>query len=219
MITIKGDYTLFAHLETVYLGCLARRSLVMRNVREVVEAAGGKPILFFPARHDHWWCRPATAGRRTWPARSAFRRRAGVLVGRPRRRHRAARADRGLRRRHRAAAREFADRYGGEMNVTVLVDFDNDSCHGARGRRGARRRAVGRAAGHLRALATLACRSDGRRRADGVGPSWCEKVRATLDAAGLEHVQIVVSGGFTAERIRAFEAPACRSTPTAWARR
>ena len=26
----------------------------MRNVREVVEAAGGKPILYFPARHDHW---------------------------------------------------------------------------------------------------------------------------------------------------------------------
>ena len=26
----------------------------MRNVREVVEAARGKPILYFPARHDHW---------------------------------------------------------------------------------------------------------------------------------------------------------------------
>ena len=51
---VEGDYALFAHLETVYLGCLARRTLVMRNVREVVEAARGKPILFFPARHDHW---------------------------------------------------------------------------------------------------------------------------------------------------------------------
>ena len=54
VMTIEGDYALFAHLETVYLGCLARRTLVMRNVREVVEAAAGKPILFFPARHDHW---------------------------------------------------------------------------------------------------------------------------------------------------------------------
>jgi nicotinic acid phosphoribosyltransferase len=54
VLTIEGDYGLFAHLETVYLGCLARRSLVMRNVRAVVRAAGGKPILFFPARHDHW---------------------------------------------------------------------------------------------------------------------------------------------------------------------
>src|SRR6185437_15474189 len=51
---IEGDYTLFAHLETAYLGVLARRTLIMRNVKEVVEAASGKPILYFPARHDHW---------------------------------------------------------------------------------------------------------------------------------------------------------------------
>ena len=31
-------------------------------------------------------------------------------------------------------------------------------------------------------------------------------VRAELDAAGFDDVRIVVSGGFTAERIRAFEA-------------
>src|SRR4051794_31677860 len=29
VMTIEGDYSLFAHLETVYLGCMARRSLVM----------------------------------------------------------------------------------------------------------------------------------------------------------------------------------------------
>src|SRR5213079_616287 len=46
--------SLFVHLETVYLGSLARRSLIMRNVQEVVEAARGKSILYFPARHDHW---------------------------------------------------------------------------------------------------------------------------------------------------------------------
>ena len=54
VMTIEGPYAAFAHLETVYLGCLARRTLVMRNVADVVEAARGKPILFFPARHDHW---------------------------------------------------------------------------------------------------------------------------------------------------------------------
>jgi nicotinate phosphoribosyltransferase len=54
VMTIEGPYALFAHLETVYLGCLARRTLIMRNVAEVVHAARGKPILFFPARHDHW---------------------------------------------------------------------------------------------------------------------------------------------------------------------
>src|SRR5581483_3374119 len=54
VMTIEGDYSLFAHLETVYLGVLARRSLIMRNVAEVVEAARGKQIFYFPARHDHW---------------------------------------------------------------------------------------------------------------------------------------------------------------------
>ena len=85
VMTIEGDYSLFAHLETVYLGCLARRSLVMRNVSEVVAAARGKQIFYFPARHDHWLCRPATAGARTSPARSASpptpRRRGGAAAG------------------------------------------------------------------------------------------------------------------------------------------
>ena len=54
VMTIEGDYALFAHLETIYLGALARRTLISRNVRDVVAAAGGKPILYFPARFDHW---------------------------------------------------------------------------------------------------------------------------------------------------------------------
>src|ERR671939_1429949 len=53
-MTIEGDYTLFAHLETVYLGVLARRTLITTNVVRVLEAAGGKPVIFMPARHDHW---------------------------------------------------------------------------------------------------------------------------------------------------------------------
>ena len=53
VMTIEGDYTLFAHLETVYLGVLARRTLITTNTARVVEAANGKPIIFMPARHDH----------------------------------------------------------------------------------------------------------------------------------------------------------------------
>ena len=33
---------------------LARRTLVASNVRRVVDAAGGKPVLFFADRFDHW---------------------------------------------------------------------------------------------------------------------------------------------------------------------
>src|SRR5437763_13973915 len=51
--TIEGDYSLFAGLETVHLGVLSRRTKVATNVRRVVEAAQGKQIIFFPARHDH----------------------------------------------------------------------------------------------------------------------------------------------------------------------
>jgi nicotinate phosphoribosyltransferase len=50
---IEGDYTLFAHLETSYLGVLARRTLITTNVVTVLKAAQGKPIIFMPARHDH----------------------------------------------------------------------------------------------------------------------------------------------------------------------
>ena len=43
VMTIEGDYTTFAHLETVYLGTLARRTLITTNVVNVLEAANGKP--------------------------------------------------------------------------------------------------------------------------------------------------------------------------------
>src|SRR5215472_10717592 len=37
VLTIEGDYTAFAHLETVYLGTLARRTLITTNVVHVLE--------------------------------------------------------------------------------------------------------------------------------------------------------------------------------------
>ncbi|HEX9106496.1 MAG TPA: hypothetical protein VF832_04700, partial [Longimicrobiales bacterium] len=54
VLTITGPYAAFAHLETIYLGVLARRTRVATNTRKVVEAAWPKPVMFFPARHDHW---------------------------------------------------------------------------------------------------------------------------------------------------------------------
>src|SRR6478672_3986992 len=54
VMTIEGDYTLFAHLETAYLGVLSRRTRVGTNTRLVVDAARPKTVMFFPARHDHW---------------------------------------------------------------------------------------------------------------------------------------------------------------------
>ena len=41
VMTIEGEYTLFAHLETLYLGVLARRTLITTNVVKLLEAAQG----------------------------------------------------------------------------------------------------------------------------------------------------------------------------------
>jgi len=54
VMIIEGDYSLFAHLETVYLGALARGTKVATNVYNCVKAANGKPVLFFPARFDSY---------------------------------------------------------------------------------------------------------------------------------------------------------------------
>ena len=54
VMTIEGDYVSFAHLETLYLGVLARGTRIATNGRAIVEAAGGKDVLFFPARYDRY---------------------------------------------------------------------------------------------------------------------------------------------------------------------
>jgi nicotinate phosphoribosyltransferase len=212
VMTIEGDYALFAHLETVYLGCMARRSLVMRNVARVVEAAGGKPILFFPARHDHWlvqtgdgWAAHVAgaigvstdAQASWWGGRGVGTVPHGLI---------AAYGGDTV-----AAAVAFADRYHHEMNVTVLVDFVNDSPATAV--------AVADALGdklwgvRLDTSGTLVDRSlwDDMEsphrpyKPTGVNARLVEKTREALDAAGHTHVRIVVSGGFTPDRIEEFE--------------
>jgi nicotinate phosphoribosyltransferase len=205
VMTIRGDYTQFAHLETVYLGCLARRTLVMRNVTEVVEAARGKEILYFPARHDHWlvqtgdgWAAHVAgaigvstdAQASWWGGRGVGTVPHGLI---------AAYGGDTV-----AAARAFADRYAGEMNITVLVDFENDSVRTALAvadELGPRLWGV-----RLDTSEALVDRSLEGTDLRGVQAQLVEKVRAALDEHGHQHVRIVVSGGFDAERIRRFEA-------------
>jgi nicotinate phosphoribosyltransferase len=208
VLMIEGDYSLFAHLETVYLGCLARRTLVMRNVREVVEAADEKAILYFPARHDHWlvqtgdgWAAHVAgaigvstdAQASWWGGRGVGTVPHGLI---------AAYGGDTV-----AAATAFAERFSDEMNVVVLVDFANDSVRTSL--------EVADALGdrlwgvRLDTSETLVDRAlwhdMGEFKPTGVNPVLVERVRAALDAAGHERVKIVVSGGFDAEKIRAFE--------------
>jgi nicotinate phosphoribosyltransferase len=208
VMTIEGDYSLFAHLETVYLGSMARRSLIMRNVAEVVQAARGKQIFYFPARHDHWlvqtgdgWAAHVAgaigvstdAQASWWGGRGMGTVPHGLIA--------AYGGDTVL------AARKFADRFADEMNITVLVDWDNDSVRTAL--------EVAEALGErlwgvrLDTAETLVDRAlwdeMGAFRPTGVNPRLVEKVRAALDGAGFGHVRIVVSGGFDAARIADFE--------------
>ena len=213
VLSIEGDYSLFAHLETVYLGCLARRTLVMSNVREVVEAAGEKQILFFPARHDHWlvqtgdgWAAHVAgaigvstdAQASWWGGRGVGTVPHGLIA--------AFDGDTV------AAAKAFADRFHGEMNIVVLVDFDNDSVRTALDVADALGdRLWGVRLDTSDKLVDRALWNDMERfppparKLTGVNPLLVERVREALDAAGHQRVRIVASGGFDAERIRHFE--------------
>src|ERR687893_547557 len=208
VMTIEGDYSLFAHLETVYLGCMARRSRVMRNVREVVDAANGKPILFFPARHDHWLVQTGDG----WAAHVAgaigvsTEAQASWWGGRG-----VGTVPHGLIAAYGGdtveAARRFAARYSDEMNVTVLVDFENDSVATALAvarELGPRLWGVRLDTSDRLADASLV-RLHGETAPTGVAPELVRLVRAELDANGFHAVRIVASGGFDATRIRAFE--------------
>jgi nicotinate phosphoribosyltransferase len=213
VLTIEGDYTTFAHLETPMLGTLARRTLITTNVVHVLEATNGKPLIFMPARHDHhrvqtgdgyaayvagqivgapigvttdeqasWW---GGTGIGTVP-HALIAAYGGDTV---------------------AAATHFADWATPDMNVTVLVDFENDSVRTAL--------EVARALGprlwgvRLDTSESLVDCSLWEELGDfaptGVNPRLVWKVRDALDAAGFDHVRIVVSGGFTVDKIKEFE--------------
>jgi nicotinate phosphoribosyltransferase len=213
VMTIEGDYTTFAHLETVVLGTLARRTLIASNTARVVEAANGKPIIFMPARHDHHRVQ-------TGDGYAAFV--AGAVLG----------AEIGVTSDAQAswwggrgvgtvphsliaayggntvlAATKFAEWASDDFRITVLVDFDNDSVRTALD--------VARALGprlwgvRLDTSSQLVDRALWEEMGDfdprGVNERLVRKVRAALDEDGFERVRIVASGGFTVAKIEAFE--------------
>jgi nicotinate phosphoribosyltransferase len=212
-MTIEGDYTLFAHLETLYLGVLARRTLITTNVARVLEAANGKPIIFMPARHDH---------HRVQTGDGYAAHVAGLVTG----------AEIGVTTDEQAswwggralgtvphsliasyggntvlAASKFAEWASPETNVTVLVDFQNNSVETAL--------AVARALGDRLWGVRLDTSENlvdfslvdemGEFKPTGVNPRLVQRVRDALDRDGFERVKILASGGFTVEKIHEFE--------------
>ena len=213
VLTIEGDYTLFAHLETLYLGVLARRTLITSNVVRIVEAANRKPIIFMPARHDHHRVQ-------TGDGYAAYV--AGLITG----------AEIGVTTDEQAswwggrgigtvphaliasyggntvlAASKFADWAPAETRVTVLVDFENNSVATAL--------EVARALGDRlwgvrldtsESLVDFSLVDEmGDFKPTGVNARLVQRVREALDRDGFERVKIVASGGFTVDKIREFE--------------
>jgi nicotinate phosphoribosyltransferase len=213
VMTIEGDYTLFAHLETVYLGTLARRTLITTNVVHVLEAANGKPVIFMPARHDHHRIQTGD-GYAAYVAGRVVGTAVGVTtdeqaswwggkgVGTVPHSLIAAYGGNTV-----LAATKFAEWAPQDLNVTVLADFENDSVQTAL--------EVARALGprlwgiRLDTSESLVDRSVWDEMGDfkptGVNERLVRKVRDALDADGFERVKIVASGGFTIEKIREFE--------------
>ncbi|HEY9429581.1 MAG TPA: hypothetical protein VIR34_20640 [Gemmatimonadaceae bacterium] len=209
VMTIEGPYASFAQLETLYLGVLARRTRVGTNTRLVVDAARPKTVMFFPARHDHWLVQTgdgyaahiagaigvSTDAQASWWGSEGVGTVPHALIA-------AYEGDTVL------ATQKFAEYVDPSTKIITLVDYDND-CVGTS-------LAVARAMGgrlsgvRLDTSENLVDRSIipemGTFRPTGVNPQLVWNVREALDAEGFDHVEIVVSGGFTVEKIRAFEA-------------
>ena len=208
VMLIEGPYDAFAVLETLYLGVLARRTRVGTNTRLVVDAARPKQVMFFPARHDHWLVQTgdgyaahiagaigvSTDAQASWWGSEGIGTVPHALI--------AAYGGDTVR-----AAQKAAELIDPAIRLICLVDFDNDCV--------ATSLAVARALGdrlygvRIDTAETLVDKSlvpqMGAFKATGVNPQLVWNVRRALDTEGFGHVRIVVSGGFTVDKIRQFE--------------
>jgi nicotinate phosphoribosyltransferase len=208
VLLVEGEYASFAHLETLALGSLSRRTRICTNVRTLVDAARPKPIYYFGARSDHARLQPGDGlSAHVGGAASVSTDAQGALTGR-----------KGVG----TVPHALIAAYGGdtvaaalavskvlppEVSLIALVDYDNDSV--------ATSLAVARALeGRLWGvrLDTSEFMVDktvvphlGTFKPTGVNSVLVWNVRNALDTEGFGEVKIVASGGFDVPRIRAFE--------------
>ncbi len=206
---IEGQYSLFAHLESLYLGVLARRTRVATNTRAIVEAARGKQVLFFADRFDHF----STQGG------DGYASKIGGATGVATDAMAAWYGERGLGTIPHAMivayggdttlATEKFQQYYPNIPAIALVDFNNDcvneSLNVAR-RLGQKLWGVRLDTAENMIDVSLRERTDlPDSERHGVAPVLVERLRERLDAEGFSHIKIIVSGGFHPDRIRHFE--------------
>jgi nicotinate phosphoribosyltransferase len=227
---IEGEYASFAHLETLYLGALAEGSRVATNTRDVVAAANGKPVIMFGARHQaheaqagagyaayvggaigvstdeqgEWW---GSTGLGTVPHALIAVYGGDTSVA-------TLKFDEYINRTTEAIGHLTAPgTEEGHVNVTSLVDFQNDVVNTSLGVAHALgQRLWGVRVDTSESLIDKAILREIEQRGGiagaeirGVTPRLVQILRAALDAAGYGHVRIVASGGFDAEKIARFE--------------
>lgn len=208
VMTIEGSLADFAHLETVYLGVLARQTKVCTNVSQAVAAAKGKPVLFFSSRYDDYHVQAVdgyaahiggaigvstNANGLYWNGQGI-----GTIP------HALIAAYNG----NTLAATEAFDKYvDSSINRVALVDFDNDCVNTSL--QIARKFGKKLYGVRLDTSNTMVDKSVvghmGTFSPTGVCPQLVWNVRSALDKEGFNHVKIMVSGGFTANKITEFE--------------
>lgn len=208
VMTIEGDLADFSHLETVYLGIIARQTKVATNCAKAVEAANGKPVLFFPSRFDHYAVQkgdgyaakiggmanvstPANAI--SWGIEAA-----GTIP------HALIAACGGDTLK---ATKMFDEYIDPKINRVALVDFNND-CVGTslKVARELGDKLYGVRLDTSEKMVDISLIGQmGHFKPTGVNEQLVRNVREALDKEGFNHVKIMVSGGFNPERIRLFE--------------
>jgi nicotinate phosphoribosyltransferase len=229
VMTIHGPYTYFAMFETIYLGILARRTRIATNVSKVTAAAKGKPVLFFPARFDTFRDQAgdgyaAYVGGATGMSTKAQCEYIPGMVPSGTMPHALIAANGG----DTVKAALMYDNYIGDdqENRIVLVDFDNDcirtSCRVAEAyavqARGSSYRLVsvekyiGSGRGKLYGvrfdtsnMLVDASVDPYHEKSFGVCSELVWKARKVFDDNKWKDLKIVVSGGFTAEKVELFE--------------
>lgn len=208
VVTIEGDYSVFAHLETVLLGVLSHRTRVCTNIREIVDIARTKAILFFGAGDEHFAMQPGDGfaamiggAKQVSTAAHGALLNGKVVTMVP---HALIAAFGGN---TVAATKALAAQLPEDVHLLVLVDYENDVARTAvevAGAIGDRLWAVRLDTSEHMVDRSLLSQL-GAFRPTGVNPQLVWNVRKSLDAEGFGDVQIVASGGFDAARVQDFE--------------
>ena len=191
-LRINAPYSTFGLYETALCGTLASCSGWATAARECVDAANGLPVLAMGARHMH----PNVAAVLDYSAVTGGCASCSTMQG-----GRLARVTPAGSMPHvlpllmgdtLSAIEAFDRRMPSEIPRIALVDTFRDEAEEAI-------RVASVLKDRLRGIVIDTARERG-----GVGAEFVREVRARLDQAGHRHVEIYVSGGFTAEKIREF---------------